>query len=113
MKMKEDICLGERDPQEAEALICLLEAEIYLGKAMLNDSTELYSKALEFSEKVLECFPRCAIAHYFAAVAYLKVKGDKNYAKQKLDLPQSIKSNDADTLAQKLKEEMGIAKDSS
>lgn len=62
MKMKEDIWLGERDPQEAEALKCLVEAEACLGKAMLNDSTELYSKALEFSEKMLECFPRCVIA---------------------------------------------------
>lgn len=103
--------LEKRDAQEAEALKCLVEAEACLGKAMLNNSTELYLKALEFSEKVLKCFPRCAIAHYFAAVAHLKVKGDKNYAKHKCDVLQSIKTDDADTLTQKLKEQMGIAKD--
>ena len=49
--MDEDICLGERNPQEAEALKCLVEAEACLGKAMLNDSIELYTKALEFSRR--------------------------------------------------------------
>jgi hypothetical protein len=109
--MGKDTLWGERNLQEAEALKCLVEAEACLGKAMLNNSTELFSKALEFSEKVPECFPRCVIAYYFAAVAHLRVKGDKDYAKHNCDVLQSIKSDDADTLAQKLKEQMGIAKD--
>lgn len=48
--------LGERDPQETEALICLTDAEAYLGEAILNDSIKLYLKAIVLSEKVIDFF---------------------------------------------------------
>jgi tetratricopeptide (TPR) repeat protein len=96
----------ERDPQETEALRCLVDAEAYLEKAMLNGSIELYSKALEFSKKVIEYFPECAIAHYIAAFAHLKAKGDKDYAKQRYELLLSFKSEEVKSLAIKLKEEI-------
>jgi tetratricopeptide (TPR) repeat protein len=96
----------ERDPQETEALRCLVDAEAYLGKAMLNGSIELYSKALEFSKKVIEYFPECAIAHYIAAFAHLKAKGGKDYAKQRYELLLSFKSEEVKSLAIKLKEEI-------
>ena len=99
MKMKEDIFWGERNPQEAEALKYLVEAEARLGKAILDDSIELYSKALEFSEKVSEYFPRCAIAIYFTAVAHLKALEDRDYAQEKYELIQSIKSEEANRLS--------------
>jgi tetratricopeptide (TPR) repeat protein len=106
LKMHIDNSLRERDPQENEALRCLVDAEAYLGKAMLNGSIELYSKALEFSKKVIEYFPECAIAHYFAAIAHLKAKEDKDYAKQKYELLLSFKSEEVKSLAMKLKEEI-------
>ncbi len=106
MKVDEDIFLGERNPQETEALKCLVDAEACLGMAMVNDSIELYYKALEFSEEVIIYFPDCAIAHYFAGIACLKCKGDQNYARQECELLQSFKSDDADALAKKLKEEI-------
>jgi tetratricopeptide (TPR) repeat protein len=96
----------ERDPQETEALRCLVDAEAYLEKAMLNGSIELYSKALEFSKKVIEYFPECAIAHYIAAFAHLKAKGGKDYAKQRYELLLSFKSEEVKSLAIKLKEEI-------
>jgi hypothetical protein len=96
----------ERDPQEAEALKCLVDAEACLGRAMTNGSIEVYTKALEFSEKTIECLPQCALAHYIAAVAQLKIKGDKNYAKQKCKLLRSINSEMANTLARKLTSEI-------
>ena len=110
--MKEDICWGERIPQEAEALIYLVEAEVYLGKAMLDNSIELYLKAFEFSEKVIEYLPRSAIAHFISGFAQLKAKGDKNYAEQKYELLRSFQSEDANDLAQNLKEEIEGAKGS-
>jgi tetratricopeptide (TPR) repeat protein len=94
----------ERDPQETEALRCLVDAEAYLGEAMLNGSIELYSRALEFSEKVIEYFPECATAHYFAAFACLKAKGDKNYAKQTYETLQSFRYEEANTWAIRLKD---------
>ena len=104
--MDEDIFWGERNPKETEALICLVDAEACLGKAMLNGSVELYEKALKLSEKVIEYFPQCAIAHYFTGYAHLKAKGDKNYAEQKCQLLLSHKSKDANILAKKLKDEI-------
>lgn len=104
--MKVDISWEERDAQEAEALRCLVEAEAYLGIAILDDSIELYSKALEFSEKAIEYLPRSAIAHFISAFAQIKAKGDKNYAEQKYELLRSFQSEDANDLAQKLKEEI-------
>jgi hypothetical protein len=88
-----------------------VDAEACLGEAMLNGSIDLYSKALEFSEKVLEYFPKCAIAHYFVAFADLKVTGDQNYARQKYELLQSFNSEEANTLAQRLKAEIERTKD--
>ena len=110
--MDEDIFWGDRNPQEAEALICLVEAEFYLSKAILDDSTDLYSKALEFSEKVIEYLPSSAIAHFISAFARLRALGDRDYAQQKYELLQSFQSEEANELAQKLKEEMEVVKGS-
>ena len=104
--MKVDIFLGERDPQEAEALRCLAEAVAYFGKALLNGSIKLYSEASEFSEKVIQFLPWSATAHFISAFACLKALGDKNYSKQKYKLLQSFRSEAANELAQKLKEEI-------
>ncbi len=110
MKMDEDICWGERNHQETEALKCLVDAEACLGKAMVDGSVELYSKALKFSEMVIEYFPRCALAHYFAAFAHLKTEGDQKLAKQKIELLQSIQTEEANALAKKLAEEIDRTK---
>ena len=67
---------------------------------------ELYLRALECSEKVIEYFPRCATAHYSVGFARLKIKGDQIFAKHKIDLLQSFKSDDADALATRLKDEL-------
>jgi hypothetical protein len=105
-KMDEDIFWGERNPQETEALKSLVDAEACLGEAIVSGSIELYSDALEFSEKVIECFPQCALAHYFAGFAFLRAKGDENFARQKYELLQSFNSEEANTLAQRLKTEI-------
>jgi hypothetical protein len=104
--MGEDISWGERDPQDAEALRCLVDAEAYFRQAMLKGSIKLYSRALEYSEKVIQYFPWSVIAHYISAVAHLKGLGDKNYAKQKYKLLQTFKSEEANNLAKKLKIEI-------
>jgi hypothetical protein len=98
--------LGGRDPQEAEGLKYLVDAEACLGEALLNGSIELYTRALEFSERAIECLSQCATAHYFAALAQLRIKGDKNYAEQKCELLQSFNSEMANTLVRKLKDEI-------
>ncbi len=79
---------------------------------MFNDSTELYSKALEFSKKIIEYFPRSAIAHFISAFARLRALGDKDYAKRKYELLRSFESEEANELAQKLKEEIEVVKGS-
>ena len=104
--MEMDISWGERDPQEAEALRCLVDADAYLGKAMQNGSIEFYSRASEFSEKVIQYLPWSATAHFISAFARLRALRDKNYAKQKYKLLRSLKSKSANELAQKLKEEI-------
>jgi hypothetical protein len=104
--MDEDVFWGERNPQETEALKSLVDAEACLGEAMVSGAIELYSDALEFSEKVIECFPQCALAHYFAGFAWFKAKGDKDYARKKCEILQSIESEEANTLAQRLKAEI-------
>jgi hypothetical protein len=106
LKMDAEICWGERDSAESTALRCLVDAEAYLGAAMLHGSVELYPRVLECSEKIIEHLPRCALAHYFAAVVHLKTTGDQHFAKQKYELLQSFKSGEAKILAKKLKEEM-------
>ncbi len=78
---------------------------------MVNGSIDLYKSALEFSEKVIEYFPRCATAHYFAGFACLKCKGDQNYTRQKYKLIQSLSSEEADILAKKLEEEIERTRD--
>ena len=103
---------GARNPQETEALIYLVEAEFYLGKAILDDSFELYSKALELSEKAIEYLPRSSIAHFISAFACLRALGDRNYAQQKYELLRSFESEEANELAEKLKEEIELVKDS-
>ena len=102
----EDISWGERDPQDAEALRCLIDAEAYFRQAMLKGSIELYSKASEFSEKVIQCFTWSATAHFISAFARLRALGDKKYAKQKYKLLRSFKSEVVNELAQKLKKEI-------
>jgi len=104
--MPGDIFWGERDPQEGEALRCLAEAEAYFGMALLNGSITLYSKALAFSEKVIQYLPWSITAHFISAFACFKALGDKNYAKQKYKLLHSLKSEAAKELAQKLKREL-------
>jgi len=104
--MDAEISWGERDPQETEALRCLVDAEAYMGAAMLNGSIELYSNSLDLLEKVIEYFPQCAIAHYLAAIAQLKAKGDKDYARQKYELLHSLKSEEANAFSKKLKNEI-------
>jgi hypothetical protein len=59
-----------------------------------------------FPDWAIECLPQCATAHYFAAFAQLRIKGDKNYAKQKCELLQSFNSEMANTLVRKLKAEI-------
>lgn len=102
MDMDIDNLWGERDPQETEALRCLVDAEAYLGMAILNDFNKAYLKALQLSERVIQHFPRCATAHYFAGLAHLKATGDKNFAKQKYELLTSLESEEANILAKKL-----------
>ena len=109
--MREDISWGERDPHEAEALRCLVEAEAYCRQARLKGSSKLYSKALAYADQVIASFPWSVIGHYISAVAHLKVLGDKQYAQQTYELLQTFKSEAANNLAKNLISEIEATKD--
>ena len=104
--MREDISWGERDPHEAEALRCLVEAEAYCRQARLKGSSKLYSKALEYADQVIDSFPWSVIGHYISAMAHLKALGDKKYAQQTYELLQTFKSDEAKYWAKELKHEI-------
>jgi hypothetical protein len=104
--MAAEITPGERDPQEAEALKCLAEAEAYLHHARLNDSKNLYARALEYAERVLQYLPWSVFAHYICAVAHFRGSDDRDYANQKYRLLLTVESEEANSWAQKLKDEL-------
>jgi hypothetical protein len=104
--MQADISPRERDSQEAKALRHLVDAEAYLQQAMLKDSKKLYLHAIKYAEKVIRDLPWSLFAHYIAAVAHLRGLNDTNYAEQKYQFLLTIKSEEANNLANKLKNAM-------
>lgn len=84
----------------------LFQAINCFERAIKEDSSSIYSEALQLAQKALRYEPRVPRFHYIEAIASLRLFGDKDFAFKKYKLLMGMSSKEAIEFAIKLKNEI-------